>query len=110
MWPITVNGKTYRWNNISICNNKIIIDWKETEEWEDVKIFNINVTADLESLNVDACESINIKGNCKAVVSRNWNINIDWDVSLGVTNRNWDIKCWNVWWDVSNKNGNILHS
>ncbi len=58
---INVNNKDYSGNNINISNGKVFIDGKNvTPEEKDIRIaINGNVTY----LQVDSCETVDVKGN-----------------------------------------------
>lgn len=61
---VTVNGKTIhvRGNNISIINDKIIVDGKPLDETMDAK--NITVIVDGNCNRLDACGDVEIRGDC----------------------------------------------
>jgi len=109
MWISIINGKVYKGDNIFVSGSKVFVDWKKVDISEDEKNIVINVTADIESLQVDVCDSISIKGNCGSVSSKNWSVNINGDVAGDVTNKNWYITCVDVGWNVDNKNWDIRH-
>lgn len=107
---ITINGKSFKGNNVSIINNEVIIDGKKANSDDDSKIINISIDGNIESLNVDYCEKIEVVGECESVSSKNGNIAIQGNVSGDVTNKNGNIICRNVGGDASTKNGDVVHS
>ena len=64
---ITVNDKTIRvrGSNISIINDKIIVDGKPFDEAMDAKNITVIVEGDCNKL--DAAGAVTIKGNCGSV-------------------------------------------
>ncbi len=104
---VTINGKTYNGNNLSVVNNKVYIDGKLVDQ-EDAKVINIHVEGNIETLDVDHCDVLEIKGNCGNVTSKNGNIVVKGDVEGDVTNKNGNIICGNVAGDADTKNGNVI--
>lgn len=58
---ININGESYTGSSVSIKNGKVIIDGKDMTP--DAKIINISVEGNVETINVDACSTIEIKGD-----------------------------------------------
>lgn len=63
---ININGSSYKGRNVSIVGGKVIIDGKHINT-EDQKQITIVVEGDLESLDVDYCESIEVRGDANRV-------------------------------------------
>jgi hypothetical protein len=106
---ITVNGKTIisSGNNVVISGNKILIDFKDVTP--DAKTISVQITGNVEKIEVDCCESLNISGDCNTVSSHNGSIDIGGSVKGSVTNHNGNIECQNVGGSVTTRNGNIKH-
>ena len=64
---VTVNGKTIRvkGNNITVVNDKIIVDGKVLNESMDFKNITVIVEGDCNKL--DTCGDVQINGNCGSV-------------------------------------------
>jgi len=107
---ITINGKTYKGNNLTISNNEVYIDGKKADQQDDAKTININIEGNIEAVNVDYCDKIEVVGECGLVSSKNGNIQIKGNVSGDVTNKNGNIICRNVGGDAETKNGDVIHS
>lgn len=105
---ITINGKTYSGNNISISGNKVYIDGKMADNEHDKEI-NIIVNGNVESLDVDNCNKIQITGDCKTAKTTNGDLDIAGNISGDVSTTNGNVDCQNVHGNVSTKNGNIKH-
>jgi hypothetical protein len=105
----TINGKTIisNSNNISIINNKIIIDGKDVTP--DAKTINIEITGDVDKVEVDCCERLSILGNCNSVSSHNGSVDIGGFVNGSVTTHNGNIDCQNVGGSVKTHNGDIKY-
>ena len=84
---IKINGKVYQSNNVSIINNKVIVDGVVIDL---EKSLTVNVEGNIESLNVDACNSVTVAGTvCK----------------LKTTSGN--VKCGDVAGDVNTMSGDV---
>lgn len=64
---VSVNGKTIRvsGNNVTVINDKIIVDGKVLNESMDSK--NITVIVEGNCNKLDACGDVEIRGNCGSV-------------------------------------------
>lgn len=107
---ITINGKTISSNggSITITGGKILIDGKEVD-LEDVKEINIEVTGNVQQLDVDNCNKINISGDCNSVKTHNGSVDIGGNVAQDVSTHNGNVDCGNVGGNVTTRNGNIKH-
>ena len=103
---ITINGKTYKGNNIVVSGDCVYIDGKKMEG-DDSKEININVVGDLGSIKVDNCNKLEVRGNCSSVESKNGDVIVGGYVSGDVVSKNGNISCGNVAGNVETKNGNI---
>ena len=102
---ITVNGKTYKGNNISISNGVVVIDGKRYDD-KDAKNINISVVGNLESLDVDSCEMIMITGDVGTVETVNGNVKCG-NVNGNVKTTNGNIKAGDIHGKATTSNGNI---
>jgi len=107
---ISINGRVYKGNNVSINGDVILIDGKPAEGLEDAKTITVRVEGDIESLSIDNCDEINVNGNVEQVSSKSGNIIVKGSVSGDILNKNGNIICGSVGGDVSNKNGSIIHN
>ncbi|MBC7845590.1 MAG: hypothetical protein H7Y10_03765 [Flavobacterium sp.] len=107
---VIVNGKTINTNgsNIVISGGKIILDGKEVA-LEDAKEINIEITGNVDVLNVDNCNQINITGDSNEVKTHNGSVDIGGNVKGSVSTHNGNIDCQDVGGNVSTRNGNIKH-
>jgi hypothetical protein len=64
MATITIGGKTYVGNNISINNNVVKIDGKIAECSHP---YVVSVSGDVDKLEVDSCESVTVAGAVQSV-------------------------------------------
>lgn len=87
---ITINGKSYNGKNITIKNNKVLIDGVVQES--DEKTINVTVTGNVEILDVDSCDLITVNGSANSVKSANGSIKIGGDVTGNVSTTNGSVK------------------
>ena len=118
---ITINGGTYRGNSISIKNGSIIIDGNKIEMND--KQISIQVSGDLNSLDVDSCDKINIDGNvdriksgsgdvyCQNVASGvetgSGNVNVSSNITGNVKTGSGDVDCKNITGSIETGSGDV---
>lgn len=105
---ITVNGRTYRGNNVSIVNGKITVDGKEVDTPSEKKI-HITIDGDIGSLNLD-CGEIEVSGDVGNLVSHCGNVTLGGDVKGAATLNMGDLECENIFADVQVDMGNVKAS
>lgn len=95
---VSVNGKAIRvsGNNISIINDKIIVDGKVIEESMDCK--NITVIVEGNCNKLDAAGAVTVKGNCGSV-DCSGSCTIHGDVT-GNVDASGSVTCGNVGGDI----------
>lgn len=95
---VTVNGKTIRvkGNNITVINDKIIIDGKVLDESIDFK--NITVIVEGDCHRLDACGDVEIRGNC-GYVDCSGSCHIEGNVE-GDIDANGSVSCGDVSGDI----------
>jgi hypothetical protein len=102
-----VNSSFGNYSNVVISNGKVIIDGKDlTPESKEI---NIQITGDVQKIEIDNCNQLKINGKCNTVSSHNGNIEIEGDVLNSVSTHNGNVSCKNIAGSVSTKNGNIWH-
>jgi len=101
------NGKVVSGRNISITNGKITVDGKRIDVDENDKVINISVQGDVESINVDACEKVEITGNAKTVKTTSGDV-LCQDVQGNVTTTSGDIDCNDVAGSVNTVSGDVI--
>jgi hypothetical protein len=101
---ITVNGKTYQGNSVSVINGVVIIDGKKvTDKDLPDTILQIEVTGTLGELKTDASVNCdNVKGNVEAGGS------VNCDTVGGNVNAGGSVNCDEVGGSV-NAGGSVIH-
>ena len=101
---ISINGKTYSGDNITINNNQVIIDGKNVTPNESQ--ITIVVNGNLNTLKVDVVENITVNGECGNVDVVNGDVNCG-NVKTGVKTVNGNIEAGYVEGGITTVNGNV---
>lgn len=108
MSTISVNGKTYTGRNVSMVGNKVFIDGKEADVDQESKVINIVVTGDIDSLKVEHCKTISIKGDVGSLSSVSGDVECG-DVTGSVSTVSGDVRvAGQVAGGVSTVSGDII--
>lgn len=99
---VIINGQVFSGSNLQISGNKIIIDGKDVTP--DAKVITVKVDGNVNSIDIDCCESFTMTGDAGKIKSTNGNIDISGNVIGDVETTNG-----NVGGSVKTKNGNIKH-
>ena len=104
---IRINNNDYVGRSISISGNKIIVDGKDISgDHRDSKVITINVTGDLDSLDVDYCDKIEINGNVSKARTGSGDINCS-NITNGAQTGSGDIECESINGDVQTGSGDV---
>lgn len=100
---VTINGVTYEGNNVSMINNRIIIDGKEVGETEKSQT-QVVIEGNIRNLQTD--KSVTVNGNIDGDVGAGGSINCD-DVG-GNVHAGGSVNCDDVGGNVS-AGGSVNH-
>lgn len=118
-----INGVRYSGNNITIKNGKVIIDGKPIDTG-DAKEIKIEVQGDIETLDVDMCNTIQITGSVGnlnngsgdvsvgqhvigGVTCGSGNVDVDGDISGEIKTGSGNVKAINIFGNVKTGSGNV---
>jgi hypothetical protein len=104
MSTITINGKTFFGNNVTINNGKVYIDGKN--QTPDAKEINIEVIGNVDNLTVDAANLVNIVGNAHTVQTISGDVKCN-DVSKSVKTTSGSIDANTIHGDADSMSGSI---
>lgn len=121
---IVINKNKYSGNNISIRNNRVIVDGNDVTP--ETKEIIINVEGNLENLDVEYANKITITGDVGEVRTSSGDIEVsgvikgnistssgdvecDGDVGGHINTSSGDVKCGNVNGNVKTMSGNIKY-
>lgn len=102
---INVNNKSYTGRNIVINNGQIIIDGKNVTP-ENEKQIEIRVTGDIDTLNVDYCDTLLVAGNVAIVTTGSGDVNCE-TISNGARTGSGDIECTTINGNVQTGSGDV---
>jgi len=104
---ITINGKKFKGNSISVSRNKIIIDGKDCTP--DAKEINIIVNNDISELKIDVCDTLKVKGNVGSIQTQSGDVKVEGDVTGNISTMSGDVDCYEVGGNISTMSGDIKH-
>ena len=110
MSTIRINQSSYSGSNVSIVNNKVYIDGVLQGQHDNDKSISIVIEGNIESLSVDACNSVQVKGGVTGAVKT-----VSGDITCGnvggsVSTISGDVRCGNISGSVSTVSGDIKRS
>lgn len=106
MTQIVINNKAVIGNNISILNNKVIVDGKEID-LEKALTVNIQVEGSINSISADVCNTINVTGNVGTLSTVSGDVQCA-DVHTSVQTTSGDVKCGDVKGSVKTVSGDVI--
>ena len=107
MSNININGRSYQGRNVTVNNNRVIIDGKEVGG-EESPIIMITVDGDLDSLEMGSCDQLEVKGNCGTVKTQSGNVKCAGNITGNVKTMSGNVSCnGNIGGKVSTMSGNV---
>jgi|TARA_R110000851_G_scaffold47424_1_gene115033 hypothetical protein len=88
---ITINGKSYVGNNVTVRNNKVIVDGKVWDD-KDTKEINITIDGSVDQLEVDAANQIKVNGNVNKLRTSSGDVEVSGNVEAGITTSSGDVE------------------
>ena len=106
MAKIKFNNTVVNGNNISISKNKVTVDGVDySYEYDNLKI---EITGDVTSLNVIACQSLSVTGNVEDIETTSGDVSVTGDIDGNITTVSGDIeKAGNIAGRVETVSGDI---
>lgn len=102
---ITINGKSYHGNNITIRAGRVIVDGKdETPDEKDIKI---QVEGNIQTLDVERCSTISVYGDVNSLKNGAGDVTCG-SVKNGITSGAGDVQCGDVVGDIHGGAGDII--
>lgn len=103
---ININGKTYRGNNVSIINGRVMIDGKDVTSQAPGPRIDIVVHGNLDSLQVDCCDKVKVDGAVGTLSTVSGDVTCG-DVDGDVSSVSGDVACGSVQGNISTVSGDI---
>lgn len=104
---ISINGVTIKGKNVRslvINNGKVIINGEAMDT--DDKVINIHIEGHVDMVDVDACDTLEIKGNASKVKTMSGDVYCN-DVEGNIQTMSGDVSCDSVAGDISSMSGDI---
>lgn len=102
---ITVNGKSFQGNSVSIVNGEIIVDGKKVSSPTEKEI-NITITGDIKELILDS-GTIKMEGDVGNLEVNHGKVGIQGDVKGNASIKHGNLECDNIFADVDVAHGNV---
>jgi hypothetical protein len=102
---VTINGVSFKGNNVTIINGKVIIDGKD--QTPDAKNITIHVNGDISKLSVDICDSLSVTGNVNELSTVSGDVSVGGSVGQNVKTVSGDVKCGDIAGKVTTVSGDI---
>lgn len=103
-----INGKVYPDGNVSITNNTVYINGKRMDGLDNEKIIIIEITGNVDTLNVDACSKIVVNGTVGNVKTLSGDVDCQ-DISGSVQTMSGDVDANNIGGSVSTMSGDVKY-
>lgn len=103
---ITINNVKYPGNSISINNGKVMVDGKDCTPIDE-KVITIEVTGNIDKLDVDTCQYVKVTGDCNKVKTMSGDVEVGRDILGNVKTMSGDITSAHIEGSVSTMSGDI---
>lgn len=104
---IVIGNKSFVGRNVTISNNKIIIDGIDiTDQLPDQKKYEIIVTGDVDKIECDVCDKITVNGNVESLSTLSGNVECH-DVTNSIQTQSGDVECGNIGGNVTTMSGDV---
>jgi hypothetical protein len=108
MASVTVNGSSYQGTNLVIHNGRVLVDGVDRTPG-DQKTVTIQITGDVASLDVGACQEVKITGNAGAVRTASGDVQVGGSVGAGVATASGDVLVkGDIAGDVATASGDVV--
>jgi hypothetical protein len=106
---VTIGNKVFTGNNVTISDNRIIIDGKDvTNQLPDQKEYHIQIDGNIEKLECEVCQKITVNGTVKNIKTLSGDVECK-DVLGSIQTMSGNIDCENINGSVSTMSGNIKY-
>jgi len=103
---ISINGKSYVGNNVTVAGNKVYIDGK-LSDGEESKEITIIVDGNIDKLDVDVANQIRVNGDVKSLKTTSGDVEVYGNVDGNVKTMSGDVECKSIAGDVETMSGDI---
>lgn len=108
MNTVRINGVTIQGSkNVVVTNGKVIIDGQDVTP--DDKTIIIRIDGNVDTLHVDACNSVTVYGNVESLKTISGDVNVEGSIGESVQTVSGDVDCGNVNGSIKTVSGDIKH-
>jgi len=109
MNTIRINGVTITaGRNITVNNNRVFVDGKDVTP--DAKDIRIEVSGNVERLDVDACNTVTVTGDVESVITQSGDVDVGGAIGGSVQTMSGDVDCGgSIAGSVSTISGDVKH-
>lgn len=94
--------------SVIIKNGKVWIDGKEIDTTD--KVINVNITGNVDKIDIDYCNQLTVTGNCNSVNTVSGNVKIEGDVAKNVETTSGDVRTRDIGGNVKTVSGDVVAS
>ena len=102
---ITINGRAYQGNSVSVRGNQVIIDGVKQDMPEEKNI-TISIEGNVNTLSVDSCDKVRVTGSVGTLKTMSGDVKCG-DVDGDVKTMSGDVKCSDVAGKIKTMSGYI---
>ena len=103
---VVISGDLVGGSSVQICNGKVTINGKDVTP--DSKNINISIEGNVDTLKIDCCNTVDIKGNVKSVQTTSGDIDCG-DVEGDIKTVSGDVDCGKVSGAIRTVSGDVNH-
>ncbi len=107
MGTISINGRSYSGNNVSISNGVVTIDGQVQLDGAKLPTITINVQGNLDSLKVDSCREVDVTGDVNNLQTMSGDVRVSGSVFGRVETLSGNVKAGSIAGNVKTLSGNI---
>lgn len=104
---VTIDGRSFSGTNISIKNNKVIVDGV-VQEGDLTGPISVAVSGDIDKIDAGSCDTLVAGGNVGSIKSGSGDIDCG-DVSGDIQTGSGDVDCNNVGGQIQTGSGDVSH-
>lgn len=104
---IIIDNQTFYGNNVTIRNNKIIVDGVDvTNQLPDQKTYNIKIDGNVDKLDVATCNELKISGDVKDLSTASGDVYCA-NITGNISTQSGDVDCGGVGGSISTMSGDV---
>lgn len=94
--------------SVVIKNGRVWIDGQEVGAAE--KVINVNITGDVDKIDVDYCNQLTVTGNCNSLSTVSGDVKVEGDIAKNVETTSGDVRAREIGGNVKTISGDVVAS